>query len=40
MPNAKFRIIPESTLTHGHGTHTMAMFWKQDLVDLLQRSGD
>ena len=23
----------------GHGTHTWAVFWKNDLADLLQRSG-
>ena len=39
MKNAKFRLIPESSLTHGHGTHTWASFWKQDLVDLLNRSA-
>jgi homoserine O-acetyltransferase/O-succinyltransferase len=39
MPNARFRMIPESSDTHGHGTHTWAKFWKQDLVDLLARSN-
>jgi homoserine O-acetyltransferase/O-succinyltransferase len=38
VPNARFRLIPESPETHGHGTHTMATFWKQDLIDLLKRS--
>jgi homoserine O-acetyltransferase len=38
MPNTRFRLIPESTGTHGHGTHTWAKFWKQDLIDLLARS--
>ena len=38
MPNTRFRLIPESTETHGHGTHTWAKFWKQDLIDLLARS--
>lgn len=38
MPTAKFRLIPESSETHGHGTHTWAKFWKQDLSALLARS--
>ncbi len=36
MPNARFRLIPESVETQGHGTHTWARFWKQDLRDLLE----
>jgi homoserine O-acetyltransferase len=35
---ARFRLIPESSETHGHGTHTWAKFWKQDLSALLARS--
>ena len=38
MPNAKFILIPETPQGHGHGTHTWATFWKQDLIDLLKRS--
>jgi homoserine O-acetyltransferase len=38
MKNAQFRLIPESSDTHGHGTHTWAKFWKQDLSALLARS--
>ena len=38
MPNARFRLIPESSETHGHGTHTWAKFWKSDLISLLARS--
>jgi homoserine O-acetyltransferase len=38
MKNAKFRLIPESSETHGHGTHTWAKFWKADLISLLARS--
>jgi homoserine O-acetyltransferase len=38
MPTARFRLIPESTETHGHGTHTWAKFWKADLISLLARS--
>ena len=36
--NARFRLIPESSETHGHGTHTWASFWKKDLSELLARS--
>jgi homoserine O-acetyltransferase len=39
MPNARFILIPETADGHGHGTHTWATFWKQDLVDLLQRTN-
>jgi homoserine O-acetyltransferase len=39
MPTARFRLIPESTGTHGHGTHTWAKFWKADLSELLARSA-
>ncbi|HEX6742280.1 MAG TPA: alpha/beta fold hydrolase [Sphingomicrobium sp.] len=38
MPTARFRLIPESAETRGHGTHTWAKFWKADLSALLQRS--
>ena len=40
MPTARFRLIPESAQTHGHGTHTWAKFWKADLISLLARSED
>jgi len=38
MPTARFRLIPESADTHGHGMHTWAKFWKADLSALLARS--
>jgi homoserine O-acetyltransferase/O-succinyltransferase len=38
MPNARFRLIPETADTHGHGTHTWAVNWSADLVDLLRRT--
>jgi homoserine O-acetyltransferase len=38
MRTARFRLIPESAETHGHGTHTWAKFWKADLIALLARS--
>ncbi|KQS03786.1 hypothetical protein ASG11_05615 [Sphingomonas sp. Leaf357] len=38
MKSARFRLIPETTDTHGHGTHTWAVNWKADLADLLART--
>jgi homoserine O-acetyltransferase len=35
----RFVLIPCRPDTHGHGTHTWAVFWKNDLADLLKRSG-
>lgn len=37
-PDARFRMIEETAQTRGHGTHTAASFWKQDLIELLARS--
>ncbi|MEG3089093.1 alpha/beta fold hydrolase [Sphingomonas sp. PB4P5] len=39
MKNARFRLIPETPDTHGHGTHTWAVNWKADLADLLARTA-
>ena len=39
MPNAKFRMIAETSDTRGHGTHTWAKFWKDDLFQLLARTN-
>jgi homoserine O-acetyltransferase len=39
MPSARFRMIEETADTRGHGTHTWAQFWKQDLADLLARTN-
>jgi homoserine O-acetyltransferase len=36
--NARFRLIEETPDTRGHGTHTWAVNWKQDLLELLARS--
>jgi homoserine O-acetyltransferase len=36
--NARFRLIAETAETRGHGTHTWAVNWKQDLIELLGRS--
>ena len=35
MPRARFILIPYSPLTKGHGTHTWAKFWKNDLARLM-----
>jgi homoserine O-acetyltransferase len=39
MSTARFRLVPETAETHGHGTHTWARFWKADLAGLLARSA-
>jgi len=38
MKSARFRLIPETAETRGHGTHTWSKFWKADLISLLARS--
>lgn len=38
MPSARYILIPASAETRGHGTHTWARFWRQELVDLLART--
>ena len=38
VKRGKFVLIPESPETHGHGTHTWAIFWKQYLKELLDES--
>jgi homoserine O-acetyltransferase len=39
MPNARFILLPETPETRGHGTHTWAIFWKDELVRLMARAG-
>ncbi|QAY79224.1 alpha/beta fold hydrolase [Sphingosinicella sp. BN140058] len=39
MKDARFRMIEESSETRGHGTHTWATFWKNDLAALLTRTA-
>lgn len=39
MPNAKFRMIAETSETRGHGSHTWAQFWKEDLAKFLERTN-
>ncbi len=38
MPHARFVLIPISDRTRGHGTHTVAALWKDDLARLLAES--
>ncbi len=36
IKNAKLLLIPASPGTSGHGTTSMAKFWKQQLTDILE----
>lgn len=38
MPHARFVLIPISDATRGHGTHTAAALWKDDLARLMAES--
>jgi homoserine O-acetyltransferase len=38
MPSVRYRLIPASVETRGHGTHTWAKFWRQDLIELLAKT--
>jgi homoserine O-acetyltransferase len=38
VPEGRFVLIPASAETHGHGTHTWAVFWKDELGRLLART--
>jgi homoserine O-acetyltransferase len=38
MPSVRYTLIPASAETRGHGTHTWARFWKDELLDLLRRT--
>ncbi|HEX2791945.1 MAG TPA: alpha/beta fold hydrolase [Steroidobacteraceae bacterium] len=38
MPRCRFVLIPISDATRGHGTHTAAALWKDDLQQLLHES--
>jgi homoserine O-acetyltransferase len=38
VKRGKFVLIPASEETHGHGTHTWAVFWQQYLQELLEES--
>ena len=37
--NGKFVLIPATTGTHGHSTHTWAAVWQSDLAELLKESA-
>src|SRR6476659_3741767 len=39
VPKGRAMVIPLSEQTRGHGSHTIAALWKDQLVDLLKRSG-
>jgi homoserine O-acetyltransferase len=39
MPHARFISVPASMETYGHGTHTHAAVWENDLIQLLQESA-
>jgi homoserine O-acetyltransferase len=38
MPGVRYVLIPASVETRGHGTHTWARFWRDELVTLLRRT--
>jgi len=40
MPSVRYTLIPASAETRGHGTHTWARFWKDELIDLLRRTAE
>lgn len=40
MPQGRFVLIPETIETRGHGTHTWAAMWREELVALLARSAE
>ncbi len=39
MPHARFVLIPISDATRGHGTHTAAALWKDELAQLMAESA-
>jgi homoserine O-acetyltransferase len=39
MKTARYVLVRATTDTRGHGTHTWAKFWRQELIDLLARTG-
>ena len=34
----RYILVRATTDTRGHGTHTWAKFWRQELIDLLART--
>ena len=39
LKNGKFVLIPAGEQTHGHGTHTFAAIWKQNMAEILAKSA-
>jgi homoserine O-acetyltransferase len=39
VPKGRAVVIPLSDKTHGHGSHTLAALWKDQLVNLLKETG-
>jgi homoserine O-acetyltransferase/O-succinyltransferase len=39
IPRARFLLIPTSDATRGHGTHTVAAVWKEDLAEFMKQTG-
>jgi homoserine O-acetyltransferase len=39
VPNGRAKVIPLSDKTRGHGSHTVATLWKDDLIQLLRDSA-
>jgi homoserine O-acetyltransferase/O-succinyltransferase len=39
MPHAQFILIPASMKTYGHGAHTQAAVWKDDMIRFLQQTA-
>lgn len=40
LPNGKYVLVKATDDTRGHGTHTWAKFWTNELVDLLDRTAE
>ncbi|MFP5229350.1 MAG: alpha/beta fold hydrolase [Acidobacteriota bacterium] len=38
MPHARFILVPASMNTYGHGTHTHAAVWKDDMIRFLEQT--
>ena len=38
LKTTRYVLIPASLQSRGHGTHTHAALWKDELADLLKRS--
>jgi homoserine O-acetyltransferase len=39
LKNGKFILIPAGEETHGHGSHTWAVLWRDELAELLEKSA-